>query len=180
MQSTKNHPSEIDTYSDCSNSMNNFLPDVSNGPNMSIENSSNQIRISPISILNPYTNNWTICARVTTKHPIRKWSNSKGEGQVLSFELTDSSSIIKVTAFNEFATEYDRRIFLNKVMSFYFIISSLHIVLLRVGFSLLVSLRVAIIGAIFEFYIKHFVNTLVDSELLSADKSICAPQNFNY
>lgn len=76
----------------------------------------NHTRISPISILNPYTNNWSVCARVTTKLPMRKWSNSKGEGQVFSFELADSSSIIKVTAFNEFATEYDGKIFLNKVI----------------------------------------------------------------
>eukprot|EP00800_Vazella_pourtalesii_P009751 TRINITY_DN2454_c1_g1_i2.p1 TRINITY_DN2454_c1_g1~~TRINITY_DN2454_c1_g1_i2.p1 ORF type:complete len:420 (+),score=4.61 TRINITY_DN2454_c1_g1_i2:88-1260(+) len=114
IQSHPNHPSELSTYSDSCNTMNKLLPEVSSVPNMSMEDP-NHTRISPISILNPYTNNWSVCARVTTKLPMRKWSNSKGEGQVFSFELADSSSIIKVTAFNEFATEYDGKIFLNKI-----------------------------------------------------------------
>lgn len=46
----------------------------------------------PISALNPYTNRWTIKARVTYKSEIRSWSNAKGEGTLFNIELLDSDN----------------------------------------------------------------------------------------
>ena len=38
-----------------------------------------------------FPSRWTIRARVTSKPPIRTWSNSRGEGKVLSVNLLDES-----------------------------------------------------------------------------------------
>nr|XP_046266711.1 replication protein A 70 kDa DNA-binding subunit-like isoform X2 [Scatophagus argus] len=54
-----------------------------------------------IAHLNPYQSKWTIRARVTNKSNIRNWSNSRGEGKLFSFEITDESGEIKITAFNK-------------------------------------------------------------------------------
>lgn len=55
----------------------------------------------PISGLSPYQNKWVVKARVTSKGPIRTWSNAKGEGKLFSMDLMDESSQIRVTAFRD-------------------------------------------------------------------------------
>lgn len=83
--------------------------------------SSNQQRgekappIFPIEGLSPYQNKyvrlqclppysqclrWTIKARVTQKSEKKRWSNSKGDGQLFSVNLMDETCEIKATAFN--------------------------------------------------------------------------------
>lgn len=58
--------------------------------------------ITPISGLNMYSNRWTIRAKVTTKTDVRTWSNAKGEGQLFSVELLDSSGVdVRCTFFKE-------------------------------------------------------------------------------
>ena len=47
--------------------------------------------VFPINSLSPYQNKWTIRARVSSKPSIRRWSNSRGEGQVFNVELVDES-----------------------------------------------------------------------------------------
>ena len=47
--------------------------------------------VIPISALNPYSQAWTIKARVTEKSDIRRWSNERGEGTLFSIKLLDSS-----------------------------------------------------------------------------------------
>ncbi|KAI8639445.1 replication factor-A protein 1 [Parasitella parasitica] len=54
-----------------------------------------------ISNLNPYQTRWHIKARVTQKSEIRKWHNSKSDGQLFSVNLLDSTGEIKATAFTE-------------------------------------------------------------------------------
>lgn len=49
----------------------------------------------PISVLSPYQNKWTICARVINKSEIRRWSNSKGDGKLFSVTFADASVNIK-------------------------------------------------------------------------------------
>lgn len=55
----------------------------------------------PINALSPYQNKWVIKARVTSKSPIRTWSNAKGEGKLFSMDLMDESGQIRVTAFRD-------------------------------------------------------------------------------
>jgi hypothetical protein len=42
-----------------------------------------------------------IKARVTTKSPVRTWSNARGEGKLFSMDLIDESGEIRATAFKE-------------------------------------------------------------------------------
>lgn len=55
----------------------------------------------PISSLNPYNQKWAIRARVTSKGAVRKFTNAKGEGQLLSVDLIDESEEIRATMFGE-------------------------------------------------------------------------------
>lgn len=43
----------------------------------------------PIKALNQFTNDWVIKARVVKKAPIREWTNAKGNGVLLNFDLVD-------------------------------------------------------------------------------------------
>jgi replication factor A1 len=53
-------------------------------------NSAPVSNVVPISALNPYTNRWTIKARITAKTDVRTWSNPKGEGSLFSIDLLDN------------------------------------------------------------------------------------------
>ena len=53
--------------------------------------SPSQRNIFPINSLNPYQSRWTIRARVTAKPPMRTYSNSRGEGKIMSVDLLDES-----------------------------------------------------------------------------------------
>ena len=54
----------------------------------------------PIEGLSPYSNTWTIKARVTQKSEIRNWSNQRGEGKLFSVTLMDETGEIRGTGFN--------------------------------------------------------------------------------
>jgi replication factor A1 len=57
--------------------------------------------IHPIEALSPYSNKWTIRARVTQKSDIRTWSNQRGEGKLFNVTLMDDTGEIRATGFNE-------------------------------------------------------------------------------
>jgi len=57
--------------------------------------------VVPISALSPYVSRWRIKARVTSKGDIRKFNNSRGEGQFFKIELQDSSGPITGTFFGK-------------------------------------------------------------------------------
>lgn len=65
--------------------------------------------VFPIEGLSPYSNRWTIKARVTQKSDIRHWSNAKGEGKLFNVTLMDESGEIRATGFNTAVDElYDK------------------------------------------------------------------------
>lgn len=69
----------------------------------------------PIQSINPYQNGWTIRGRCTYKSDIRTFMNSRGEGKVISFEVTDESGSIRVTGFTQHAQQIDETVHLNKI-----------------------------------------------------------------
>lgn len=75
-------------------------------------------RFMPINALNPYQSRWTLKARVTNKHDLRRWQNDKGEGIVGSFILTDASGDVKCTSFGEIAEKLYSTLELGKVYLF--------------------------------------------------------------
>lgn len=58
-----------------------------------------------IAAINPYQTGWTIKGRCTFKSDLRTFQNARGEGQVISFELTDKSGSIRITAFSDRAAD---------------------------------------------------------------------------
>lgn len=63
--------------------------------------------IMPISALNPYSNRWTIKARITNKSDIRVWNNAKGSGKLFSIDLLDANNgEIRATLFKEAADKW--------------------------------------------------------------------------
>ena len=58
---------------------------------------------------------WTIKVRVTSKGPIRTWSNSRGEGKLFSMNVMDDSGEIKCTAFRDQVDKFYDMIEPNKV-----------------------------------------------------------------
>ncbi|CAI5745512.1 unnamed protein product [Peronospora destructor] len=61
------------------------------------------IRLSDIQSLNPYAGGrWTIKARVTTRAPIKNWSNARGSGKLFSVDLLDAKGgEIRATFFKD-------------------------------------------------------------------------------
>ncbi|KAF1330063.1 Replication protein a 70 kda dna-binding subunit, partial [Globisporangium splendens] len=61
------------------------------------------VRISDIQSLNPYAGGrWTIKARVTSRSPIKNWTNARGQGKLFSVDLLDSKGgEIRATMFND-------------------------------------------------------------------------------
>lgn len=56
-------------------------------------------RVYPLVSLNPYEGNWTIKVRVTSKGPLRSFTNARGQGNVFNVELTDE----EVSAFVQYS-----------------------------------------------------------------------------
>ena len=74
---------------------------------------------TPIMALNPYQNRWKIKARISSKAPIKTWSNARGEGKLFSAELVDSSGDdIRCTFFKEAVDLWYERLEKGKVYTF--------------------------------------------------------------
>jgi len=76
-------------------------------------------KITPISAINPYSQKWTIKARITSKSDIKKWSNAKGEGTVFSIDLLDAENTeIRGTFFKEACEKFFPMLEQGKVYTF--------------------------------------------------------------
>eukprot|EP01036_Dinobryon_divergens_P023274 gene23274-31602_t len=84
-----------------------------------VRSSSDSANIVPISGINPYSQKWTIKARVTSKADIRRWSNAKGEGTLFSIDLLDNQNTeIRATFFKDACDKFFPLIEQGKVYTF--------------------------------------------------------------
>lgn len=75
--------------------------------------------VVPISSINPYSNKWTIKARVTSKSAMKTWSNAKGEGTLFSIDLLDSAGTeIRATFFKDACQKFFPEIEEGRVYTF--------------------------------------------------------------
>lgn len=82
--------------------------------------SSIQDMYTPIRVLNQFSTDWRIRARVTKKEEPRQWRNKNGEGFLMGIELIDKDgTCIQATFFGEEATKkFGQMIKENKVYLF--------------------------------------------------------------
>eukprot|EP00178_Gracilaria_changii_P016773 TRINITY_DN48125_c0_g1_i1.p1 TRINITY_DN48125_c0_g1~~TRINITY_DN48125_c0_g1_i1.p1 ORF type:complete len:662 (+),score=89.79 TRINITY_DN48125_c0_g1_i1:152-2137(+) len=85
-----------------------------NGPVVKMNSAPTSI-FRPIQTINPYQNGWTIRGRCTYKSELRKFQNSRGEGQVISFELSDESGSIRITGFTQRAPEISEKVHMGRL-----------------------------------------------------------------
>ena len=58
---------------------------------------------------------WTIHVRATYKSEVRRYSNLRGSGKLISIEFADKSGEIRATAFHEAVDKFGPMIEVNKV-----------------------------------------------------------------
>ncbi|XP_054163741.1 replication protein A 70 kDa DNA-binding subunit-like [Oppia nitens] len=64
-------------------------------------------KVCPINAITPFFNNFVIRVRISSKTPIRKYKGKDGrDGKLFSFDATDDSSEIRITAFNVECDKY--------------------------------------------------------------------------
>ncbi|ETW00602.1 hypothetical protein, variant [Aphanomyces invadans] len=98
-------------YQKSTTPMKNHAPVVREDPGM---------RISDIASLNPYSGGrWTIKARVTSRSPVKNWTNARGQGKLCSVDLLDAKGgEIRATLFNDAVDAFYDRLIPNGI--FYF------------------------------------------------------------
>lgn len=74
---------------------------------------------TPIKALSPMNSDWIIKARVSRKYPVKEWSNAKGQGKLLNFELVDKyGTQIQATLFNKAVDKFESMLQQDKVYIF--------------------------------------------------------------
>ena len=66
----------------------------------------NTENVCPVNILTPFYNAWVIRVRVTSKTPLKTYSNAKGSGKLFNFDTVDESGELRITAFNAEADKF--------------------------------------------------------------------------
>jgi len=75
--------------------------------------------ITPVATLSPYTGGrWKIKARVLTKGDVRRFTNSRGEGQLMKVDLADQSGEISATFFGKAVDKYNAILQAGQVYTF--------------------------------------------------------------
>ena len=72
-------------------------------------------RLRSIRFISPYLRHWELKGRCTFKGELYEFHNRKGKGVLFSFQLTDNTGSIDITAFTELAKVLFERIRLNHV-----------------------------------------------------------------
>jgi len=98
------------------------LPDASPSPvkqeAQPEENDDDDI-YTPIKALSPMNSDWIIKARVSKKYPVKEWTNARGSGKLLNFELVDKHGVqIQATIFNKAVEKFDPILEQDKVYIF--------------------------------------------------------------
>ncbi|CAE8740597.1 unnamed protein product, partial [Polarella glacialis] len=75
-------------------------------------------KFTPVSLLSPYSSRWQIKARVIGKGDVRRFTNAKGEGQLLKVDLADKSGEISATFFGRAVEKFNALLLPGKVYSF--------------------------------------------------------------
>lgn len=65
--------------------------------------------------LNPYSNKWTIRARITNKTDLRSVNTKNGDCEVFSMDLCDESGEIRATLWREAAVRFYKSVEVGKV-----------------------------------------------------------------
>lgn len=74
---------------------------------------------TPIKALSPMNSDWIIKARVSKKYPVKEWTNARGAGKLLNFELVDKyGTQIQATLFNKAVDKFDSVLEQDKVYIF--------------------------------------------------------------
>lgn len=68
-----------------------------------------------IQSLNPYQGRWAVKGRCTFKSDVRTFTNARGEGKLMSFELTDNSGSIRVTCFTDLVDSTNAMVHVGRV-----------------------------------------------------------------
>ena len=71
--------------------------------------------IAPISSLHAFNQNWTIKGRIVSKTGIKTWDKPSSSGKLFSFDVSDETSSIRVTAFNKDVDKWFESIQVNKI-----------------------------------------------------------------
>ena len=68
-------------------------------------------QIQTLNELNPYQNRWTVRARITGRLELRSYSNTKGDGKVLGFEILDAEGTeMKCVGFGDAAVRFSNEL----------------------------------------------------------------------
>ena len=70
----------------------------------------------PIKVLNQFTNDWRIKARVIKRSDVRTWNNARGTGKLLNVDLVDRyGTQIQATFFNQAVDKFEGILVENKI-----------------------------------------------------------------
>ncbi len=121
-QAARTQAPPASTYSSSGYGTNNSNPYSSSAPaanSRPVFRDDSAQSIVPINAINPYSNRWTIKARITSKTEMKRWSNAKGDGTLFSIDLLDSQGgEIRATFFKEACDKFYNVLEEGKVYTF--------------------------------------------------------------